>query len=155
VRSHGPGAAQLGRLLVAAIYLTGSVTHLLVATLQPRLYREFGEWAPITASFLRDFWTSTVVANATAFGLLVAAGELSIGILVLAGGRRTRLGLTGAIAFHLILAGYFGLWIYAVPAAIGLAVLMRYDFENAFARLPRPKPKAIETVDPDRQRRAA
>jgi hypothetical protein len=124
-----PGtAAELSRLLVAAVYLTGSFTHLIIATVRPRLYDAFGEWAPFTAPALADIWDSVVVPNATAFGLLVAGGELAVALLVMRGGRATRLGLSGAIGFHVVLAVFFGLWIYAVPAIVALTYLQRYHF---------------------------
>lgn len=59
------------------------------------------------------------MATPTAWGLAVAAGELAIGAAILAAGRWTRLGLLGAIAFHvaLLLFGW-GAWAYSVPMLV-------------------------------------
>ncbi|MEX0874120.1 MAG: hypothetical protein WD646_05310 [Actinomycetota bacterium] len=147
--------AQIGRLFVAAVYLTGSFTHFVIALLSPQLYDDFGAWAPITTPAFRDIWTTMVLPNATALGLIVGAGELVIALLVMRGGSQARLGLAGAIAFHAVLAGFFGIWPYAVPAIVGLAILMRYDFEAAIGRRARASTPAIGRMTAHQERDAA
>jgi hypothetical protein len=69
--------------------------------------------------------------HAALFGLLLAAFELSVGLLILAGGRKTTLGLVAAVAFHLGLMLFgWGFWFWCVPMLAMLVALLRYDFDN-------------------------
>jgi hypothetical protein len=68
------------------------------------------------------------------------------GLLILAGGPRTRLGLLAAIAFHfgLMLFGW-GFWFWSVPMLAMLVALLRCDLGNALGsrrkqRMPRKVP---------------
>jgi hypothetical protein len=64
--------------------------------------------------------------------LLLAAFELAVGLLILAGGRKTTLGLVAAVAFHLGLMLFgWGFCFWSVPMLAGLVALLRYDFSNA------------------------
>ncbi|WP_235010518.1 hypothetical protein [Arthrobacter sp. SLBN-112] len=81
----------------------------------------------------------TFVAPAPqAVGVLAAAGETAIGLLILSGGSRTRLGLLGAIIF-LILITPLGIWTLPNPIfAAGLVLLLRQDYPRNLLRLRHP-----------------
>ena len=66
--------------------------------------------------------------HAATFGLMLAAGELRPGALLLLGGHWARIGWAGAIGFHLLLMLFgFGAWLWCVPALAVLVVLARKD----------------------------
>ena len=61
-------------------------------------------------------------------GMLAAAGETAIGLLILSGGSRTKLGLLGAIIF-LIAITPLGIWTLPNPIfAAGLVRLLRKEY---------------------------
>lgn len=82
----------------------------------------YGSFADGAVPFVRTAWADVFMAHPALWGLAVALGEAVIGLLVLRGGRRTVLGLAGAVVFQLslLLFGWgFALWV--VPA---LSVLL-------------------------------
>jgi hypothetical protein len=57
--------------------------------------------------------------------------EVAVGLLILAGGPRARLGLLAAVAFHLGLMLFgWGFWCWSVPMLAMLVALLRFDFGN-------------------------
>ncbi len=71
------------------------------------------------------------MAHPAGWGLVVAAGELAIGVLTLAGGRWTRIGLIGAIVFHVALMMFgWGYWIWSVPMLVVLGYLLRENLRQ-------------------------
>jgi hypothetical protein len=71
---------------------------------------------------VQDSWEQIVMAHPAGWGLLLAAGELVFGILLLLGGRSARVGWVGVITFHLLLMFFGpGIWVWCLPA---LAVLV-------------------------------
>lgn len=80
----------------------------------------------------------TFVAPAPqAAGILAATGETAVGLLILSGGRRARLGLLGAIIFLIIITP-LGIWTLPNPIfAAGLVLLLRQDYPRNRLR-PRP-----------------
>ena len=68
------------------------------------------------------------MAHPAVWCLLLAAGELLIGTLLMVGGRAARWGWGGAIGFHVLLMLFgFGFWLWSVPALVALVVLARND----------------------------
>ena len=71
-------------------------------------------------------------------GILAAAGETAIGLLVLSGGRRAKLGLLGAITF-LIVTTPLGIWTLPNPIfAAGLLRLLPEEYPRNLLQLHRP-----------------
>jgi hypothetical protein len=57
------------------------------------------------------------------------AGELTLGLLLLAGGTWARVGWVGVIAFHVALMLFgWGFWIWSVPVLVFLVVAARRDW---------------------------
>lgn len=128
--SHPVAPPQLprpiGRRLVGAFYLVMGGVHVGVVSVDAETYRHFADDGLFR--FVRDGWSSIVMAHPSFWGLLLAAGEITLGALLLAGPRTARLGWAGVIAFHLVLLVFgFWLWLYAVPALIILVWLARRD----------------------------
>jgi hypothetical protein len=110
------------RISLGLLFLWGSGVHVGIVSGDPELYRHVadGAWFP----GVRAAWRDIFMAAPAFWGLAVAAGELAIATLLLTGGRRARLGIAGAAAFHvgLMLLGW-GFWMWSVPV---LALLARF-----------------------------
>lgn len=120
VRRHWGGP------LVGGFFLSMGGVHLGLVAADPETYRHFADHGLF--GFVRDGWQDIFMANPEAFGLLLAAGETALGILLLLGGRAAAYGWAGVIAFHLLLMLFgFGIWLWCVPAVALLVYLARQD----------------------------
>jgi hypothetical protein len=99
---HAPGKLpRAGRLAVGIMFTGGCAIHIAIVVTGTETYRHFADTAFIP--FVKQAWLSIFMPHAAVLGLLLAAFELAVGVLVLAGGRKTRFGLLAAVAFHLAL----------------------------------------------------
>ena len=133
---HLPGrVACVGRVVFGVMFAGGSAVHVAIVVTGTETYRHFADTAFIP--FVKQAWLSVLMPHAALLGLLLAAFELAVGLLILAGGRKTALGLLAALAFHLglMLLGW-GFWFWSIPMLAMLVALLRYDFGNAM-RPPR------------------
>jgi hypothetical protein len=128
---HLPGrVASVGRLAFGVMFAGGSAVHVAIVVTGTETYRHFADTAFIP--FVKQAWLSVFMPQAALLGLLLAAFELAVGLLILAGGRKTALGLLAAQAFHLGLMLFgWGFWLWSVPMLAMLVALLRYDFGNA------------------------
>jgi hypothetical protein len=126
-----PGrVASVGRLAFGVMFAGGSAIHVAIVVTGTETYRHFADTSFIP--FVKQAWLSVFMPHAALFGLLLAAFELAVGLLILAGGRKTTLGLVAAVAFHLGLMLFgWGFCFWSVPMLAGLVALLRYDFSNA------------------------
>jgi hypothetical protein len=126
-----PGrVASVGRLAVGVMFAGGSAVHVVIVVTGTETYQHFADTAFLP--FVKQAWLSVFMPHAALLGLLLAAFELAVGLLILAGARRTVLGLVAAIAFHLGLMLFgWGFWFWSVPMLAMLVALLRYDFDNA------------------------
>jgi hypothetical protein len=132
---HLPGrVARVGRLAVGVMFAGGSAVHLAIVVTGTETYRQFADTAFLP--FVRQAWLSVFMPHAAVLGLLLAAFELTVGLLILAGGRNTRLGLLAALAFHLGLMLFgWGFWFWSIPMLAVLVCLLRDDFGPAMRPL--------------------
>ena len=137
-----PGrVARVGRLAFGVMFTGGAAVHVAIVVTGTETYRHFADTAFIP--FVKQAWLSVFMPHAALLGLLLAAFELAVGLLILAGGRKTALGLFAAIAFHLGLMLFgWGFWFWSVPMLAMLVALLRYDVGNAMRprrnqRMPR------------------
>jgi hypothetical protein len=73
-------------------------------------------------------WRAVVAPNVFLFISLLVVFEAVVGVLILSGGRRTQVGLVGAIAFHLAMWLFgWGVTIYALIMVPALALLLRAE----------------------------
>jgi hypothetical protein len=84
---------------IGGLYLVCSGIHIGMVTADTEIYRPFASSAVLPV--IRTAWADVFMGAPTFWGLAVAAGELAIGLLLLAGGRPARIGFAGAIAFPL------------------------------------------------------
>jgi hypothetical protein len=127
---HRPGRmARVGRLAFGVMFTGGAAIHVAIVIIGTETYRHFADTAFIP--FVKQAWLSVFMPHAALLGLLLAAFELAVGLLILAGGPKTRLGVLAAIAFHLGLMLFgWGFWFWSVSIFAMLVALLRYDFRN-------------------------
>lgn len=115
------------RHFVGGFYLTMAGVNIGIVFADADTYRHFAD--PAALDFVRREWTDIVMANPSFWGLLLAAGELGLGVLLLTGGPFARAGWLGVIVFHLLLM-LFGpsIWWWCVPVLAGLVPAARADW---------------------------
>ena len=116
----------IGRTVVGGFFLVMGGVHLGLASADPQVYDRFADRSSL--GFVRDGWDQIVMAEPRLWGLLLMAGEVVLGALLLAGGRAARVGWAGVIVFHLLLM-LFGwwIWVWCLPALVALTLLARHD----------------------------
>ena len=120
------GARPIGRQVIGAFYLVMGGVHLGVVSADASTYRHFADEGLL--DFVRDGWSTIVMAHPTVWGLLLMVGEITLGALLLAGPGTARFGWVGVIAFHVLLLPFgLWLWVYAAPALVVLLWLANRD----------------------------
>ena len=89
------------RLLIAPWYLLGWISHVYLGLNNPEIYRPFGQTA-LSPAFT-SFWVNNVMPHITAFALLLAVFEISVGVLLISKGGWVKIGIVLSIAFNLFL----------------------------------------------------
>jgi hypothetical protein len=122
--------SALGRSLVGGFFLVMGGVHLGLVSADPEVYRHFADHGLF--AFVRDGWRDIVMAAPAVYGLLLMAGEITAGVLLLVGGRTARIGWSAVLVFHLLLL-LFGwwIWVWCVPALVLLTWLARRDLVGA------------------------
>lgn len=111
---------RLARAVVGGFYLSMGGVHLGIVAADPQFYRSFADAALF--SFVRDGWADIFMSAPVFWGLCMVAGETTLGVLLLIGGRAAKLGWAGVIACHVLLLLFvWGIWGWCLPA---LAVLV-------------------------------
>jgi hypothetical protein len=131
-------ARRVGEMAVAVLYIAAGAAVNAYYVLTGSDYADFADAAHF--AFVRDTWRTVVVAHHTVWIGLLVAFELTVGLLVLSGGRRAQVGLLGAIGMHLALP-VFG-WIFTIWSLVMLpafALLLRAE-RHATARPPATTP---------------
>ena len=124
-----PSRSRLGRSLVGGFFLVMGGVHLGLVAAGPEIYRHFADHALFP--FVRTGWQDIVMATPSAYGLLLMAGEITAGTLLLVGGRAARVGWAAVISFHVLLM-VFGWWVWAwsLPALVLLTWLAARDLST-------------------------
>ena len=120
------GHPALGRTAVGGFFLVMGGVHLGLVSADPQVYQHFADHGLFP--FVRSGWQDVVMAAPAVYGLLLMAGEVTAGALLLAGGGAARVGWGAVIVFHVLLM-VFGWWVWAwcVPALALLSWLARRD----------------------------
>ena len=114
---------------VGGFYLMMSGINTGLAIGDPQVYDTFAKGGLF--AFVRTGWSDVVMADPRLWILLLAAGEATMGVLLLVGGRAARMGWVAVLAFHALLLLFgWGVWAYAVPAIALLARLLRHDWHR-------------------------
>ena len=100
--------------LVGGFFLVMGGVHLVLVAADPQIYRHFADHALF--GFVRDGWRDVFMAAPALYGLMLMAGEVVVGSLLLIGGRCARVGWVAVIVFHvlLLLFGWWN-WLWCVP----------------------------------------
>ena len=119
-------SAILRRAVGCFFLFTGGV-HLGMVAADVEVYRHFADGSMLP--FVREGWTDVFMAHAVLWALLVMAGELAMGLLLLRGGAAAKVGWVGVIAFHvgLMLFGW-GFWFWSIPVLAFLVWAARRDW---------------------------
>jgi hypothetical protein len=94
-------AANAARVFFALWYLLGSLIHVKFGLTNHQIYELFGRTCFFAAC--RELWFSIVMPHITFFALLLAAFEITTGILILSKGRFVKVGLAASVLFNLFL----------------------------------------------------
>ncbi len=113
--------------------------HVGVVAADPSTYETFADQALF--GFVRTGWAEVFMATPEVWALLLAAAEITVGVLLLVGGRAARVGWVATVVFHLLLMLFgFGAWVWSVPAIAFLVWAARRDWPDlggADGRAPR------------------
>lgn len=133
-RAGTPRARRpVGREIVGGFYLVMAGVHLGLVSADAQVYRHFADDGLFP--FVRDGWREIVMAHPAVWGLLLMAGELTLGTLLLVGGRAARWGWLGVIVFQALLMLFgFGFWLWSVPVLALLVFLARRDLAHGGGR---------------------
>ena len=106
----------------------------------PDQFVRLGADAPLIP-FYAWFFERVVAVVPQLVGILAAAGEIAVGLLILSSGRRVKLGLIGAILFLIVITP-LGVWTLPNPVlAAGLAWLLTKDYPKSMLELIRSRSK--------------
>jgi hypothetical protein len=92
---------DIDRGFIALWYLLGWISHVYLGLFSPGLYRGFGDTALIPG--FTAFWRGVIMPAIPFFAVLLAAFEISVGVLLVSKGRWVKIGLAFSILFNLFL----------------------------------------------------
>ena len=127
---------------VGWFFLWTSGVHVGIVAAGPELYRHFADGALVPG--LAPAWRSAFMAHPSVGGLVVAAGEALLGVLLLSPDLRwRRAGWAGTIAFHVALMCFgWGFWLWCIPA---LSLLARGAWQDR-SSVAGPRSSRLMTV---------
>lgn len=127
------------RIFIGIFFIIMAVAvNALLSIVAPDQFVRLGVDAPLIP-FYAWFFDHVVAPAPQIIGILTAAGEIAVGLLILSSGRRVKLGLTGAIVFLIIITP-LGIWTLPNPVlAAGLASLLIKDYPRSLVQLIRSR----------------
>lgn len=132
---HSPRAMHLGRWALGVLFIVFgagvNATYLAAGT---GYYEDFASSSPFP--FVRETWESLVLPNQGFFISLLIIAEATAGVLVLSGGRWTKVGLSSLMAFHVGQLAFGGvLWVWAPIMLVTLWLLLRAERQSSSTRV--------------------
>ena len=125
--------ARTIRRFVGGFYLTMGGINAGIVFADPHSYQHFADGAYL--GFVTEHWNDIVMAAPAFWGLLLAAGEIVLGSLLLHDGPIARIGWVGVIAFHVLLMLFGpGIWLWCIPALAVLVPAARADWPQLAGR---------------------
>ena len=136
-------AMYIGRVAAATLFIAGGALFNTLTLATGGDYSGFadGSYLPV----VEDTWHSIVAPHQYIFIPLLIAFEMMVGVLMLAGGRRTQVALVAAIGFHIGLM-FFGWQYYPFSIAMiaAFVLLLRAQRKHAAAQVAAQGPRAME-----------
>lgn len=135
----GSARAAAVRRFVGGFYLVMGGINAGIALADAETYRTFadGSFWP----FVAEAWHEVVMAHPVHWILLLAAGEVVLGLLLLRGGPAARAGWAGVLVFHVLLMSFgFGFWLWSVPVLAALVPAARADWPALVTSAPHAPP---------------
>jgi len=130
VRRSPPGAT----VAAGGFYLCMGGVHLGLVAADTEVYRHFADGGLF--GFVRDGWAEVFMAHPAVWGLLLAAGEVTLGAVMLVGGRPARAGWVAMVVFQVLLMLFgWGFWLWSLPAVAVLVAGARHDWAALGRRL--------------------
>ena len=132
---------------VGWFFLWTSGIHVGIVAADAGLYRHFADGALVPG--LATAWSSAFMSHPAVGGLVVAAGEAALALLLLLGSTRwRRVGWAGTITFQAALLCFgWGFWLWSVPA---IALLVRAAVADGRAADGPWSSQPMTLVDPTR-----
>ena len=122
-------SVPIARKIVGGFFLVMGGVHLGLVAADADVYRHFADDALFR--FVADGWQEIVMARPELYGLLLMAGEIALGTMLLIGGRAAYVGWSGVIAFHVLLLVFgWGIWLWAIPALAVMVPMARRDIRG-------------------------
>ena len=119
-------ATRVASTAVGGFFLAMAGIHVGIVAADTEVYRHFADGAFFDV--VHVLWRDVFMAQPQVWGLLLALGEVGIGVLLLIGGRAALIGYAAAIVFHLALMLFgWGAWLWSLPALALLTWLMRRE----------------------------
>ena len=117
---------RLGATIIGCFFLCTAGVHVGIVMADPHFYAAFGDRALF--GFVRSGWSDVFMVHPAAWGLAVAAGEASLGALLLVGGPAARVGWVGVLTFTVLLTLFgYGFCLWSVPALVVLGWVASRD----------------------------
>lgn len=102
---------------VGWFFLWTSGIHVGIVAADPGFYGHFADEALLPG--LERAWAQVFMPHAAVCGLLIAAGEAGLGLLLLGSPRQRRVGWVGVIGFQVALMAFgWGFWLWSVPVLL-------------------------------------
>jgi hypothetical protein len=136
-----------GRAFVGVFFLVMAIgVNVVLVLVAPELFVALGTDAPVIPLY-RWFFENVVALAPPLFGLLAAAYEITVALMMLSKGSYVKWGLIGGIVF-LIGITPLGVWTLANPIlAVALALLLRREYDKSFVEMLRPRrPSTVAAV---------
>jgi len=127
-----------GRVFVGVFFLVMAVAvNVVLVLVAPGQFVALGTDSPIFWPY-EWFFENVVAAAPPVFGLLAAAYEIVIALMMLGKGRYVKWGLIGGICF-LLATTPLGVWTLGNPIlAVALAYLLTKDYSSSLPQMLRP-----------------
>jgi len=130
--------ARRVRRFVGGSYLTMGGVNAGIVFADAETYRPFADASFLP--FVTRMWHDVVMAHPAVWGLLLAGGEIVLGLLLLSGGRAAQAGWLGVIAFHVLLLPFgFGIWLWSIPVLALLVPAARIDWPALTQEAQQPR----------------
>ena len=138
-------ARYIGRIAVGVLMLLGGAVFNGVNLATGGDYAGFADQAHF--GWVTTAWRAVVAPNQPLFIGLLVVFEAGVGVLILSGGRRTQLGLIGAIGFHLALWLFgWGVTVYSLLMLPALVLLLRAERRAATVSATSAAPGSVSRV---------